>query len=156
MTINDIARMMVSRDRYQRQMAWPKPQNGPGSPKGHVMPLCPEGMNITGMKESDFKRIPVSKEIETKMRDMALQSMKNYYGMTASSGNEYGDAIKAYALTIPPEDRAHAKYTLHQIHREEANRLQDFVKSRIPGWQVGQAFDTSILDEYKQGVDVKA
>ncbi|WP_322172952.1 DUF3879 family protein [Acutalibacter caecimuris] len=156
MTINDIARMMISRDRYQNQMSQPKLQNGSLPPEGHVNPYCPEGMNITGMKESDFKIIPVSKEIETKMKDMAFQNMKKYYGMTASSGNEYGDSIFAYALTIPPQDRAHAAYTLHQIHREEANRLQDFVKSRVPGWQVGQPFDTGILDAYRQGIDVKA
>ena len=156
MTINEIARMMVSTERYQSQTAQPKLENGSLPPKGHVNPWCPPGMDITGMKQSDFKIIPVSKEIETRLRDMALQNMKQYYGMSPPSGNERGDTIRAYVMTLPPEDRANAGYTLNQIRLEEANRLCDFVRSRGPGWQHGQAFDTSILDEYRQGVDVKA
>ena len=74
----------------------------------------------------------------------------------SGTGNELGDTIKSYYKQIPPSDRANASWTLQQIHREEAYRLCDFVRSRIPGWQIGQRFDTSILDEYQQGVDVKA
>ena len=156
MTINALARMMVNRDRYQQQSATPNLPNGSLPPKGHVNPYCPEGMDITGMKESDFKIIPVSKEVETQIRDMTFNNMKKYYGMSAPSGNDLGDMIKSYVMTLPPKDRANAGYTLNQIHREEAVRLQDFVKSRVPGWQLGQHFDTSILNEYRQGIDVKA
>ncbi len=156
MTINDIARMVASGDRYQRQSATPNLPNGSLPPAGHVNPYCPEGMDITGMKESDFKIIPVSKEVETQIRDMTFNNMKKYYGMSAPSGNDLGDMIKSYVMTLPPKDRANAGYTLNQIHREEAVRLQDFVKSRVPGWQLGQHFDTSILNEYRQGIDVKA
>ena len=156
MTINDIARMVASGDRYQRQSATPNLPNGSLPPAGHVNPYCPEGMDITGMKESDFKIIPVSKEVETQIRDMTFNNMKKYYGMSAPSGNDLGDMIKSYVMTLPPKDRANAGYTLNQIHREEAVRLQDFVKSRVPGWQLGQHVDTSILNEYRQGIDVKA
>ena len=156
MTINDIARMVASGDRYQRQSATPNLPNGSLPPAGHVNPYCPEGMDITGMKESDFKIIPVSKEVETQIRDMTFNNMKKYYGMSAPSGNDLGDMIKSYVMTLPPKDRANAGYTLNQVHREEAVRLQDFVKSRVPGWQLGQHFDTSILNEYRQGIDVKA
>ncbi len=156
MTINDIARMMASRDRYQRQSAEPKLPNGSLPPKGHVNPYCPEGMDITGMKASDFKTIPVDKEVEQQVKDMVFDDMKKYYGMSGPDGNNLADTIKAYLPKIPVEDRKHAARTLHHIHIAEATRLYDFVKSRVPGWEVGKPFDTSILDEYKQGIDMKA
>ena len=42
------------------------------------------------------------------------------------------------------------------MHREEVYHLYDFVRSRVPGWQPGQVFDASIVNEYRQGVDIKA
>lgn len=156
MTINSIARMMVSRDRIQSQMAEPMLPNGSLPPKGHVNPYYPESMNITGMKASDFKTIPVSKEVEAQVKDIAFQHMKKNYGMTDPNRSDLADAIKAYVSKIPEKDRVHAVRTLTNIHRAEAIRLEDFVKSRVPGWQVGQPFDTSILNEYQQGMDMKA
>ena len=156
MTINSIARMMVSRDRFQNQMAEPMLPNGSLPPKGHVNPYYPESMNITGMKASDFKTIPVSKEVEAQVKDIAFQHMKKNYGMTDPNRSDLADAIKAYVSKIPEKDRGHAVRTLTNIHRAEAIRLEDFVKSRVPGWQVGQPFDTSILNEYQQGMDMKA
>lgn len=156
MTINSIARMMVSRDRFQNQMAEPMLPNGSLPPKGHVNPYYPESMNITGMKASDFKTIPVSKEVEAQVKDIAFQHMKKNYGMTDPNRSDLADAIKAYVSKIPEKDRVHAVRTLTNIHRAEAIRLEDFVKSRVPGWQVGQPFDTSSLNEYQQGMDMKA
>ncbi len=34
--------------------------------------------------------------------------------------------------------------------------MDEFVKSRVLGWQLGQPFDTSILNQYRQGIEVKA
>lgn len=155
MTINDIARMMVNSERYKRQSTEPKLPNGSLPPEGHVNPYCPEGMDITGMKESDFKIISVDKEVEQQMKDIAFNHMKDYYGMSGGHG-DVAEAVKAYLSKIPAEDRINAGWTLNHIHQAEAQRLVDFVRSRVPGWQHGQAFDTSILDEYKQGIDMKA
>jgi len=53
MTINSLARMMVNRDRYQRQSATPNLPNGSLPPKGHVNPYYPESMNANqGLKTS--------------------------------------------------------------------------------------------------------
>ena len=152
MTINDIVWLMRSTERYQRGAA--KPEYPNGAAVSH--PDAPDdGLDITGMTAADFHMIPVSKEAEQAMKDIAFDHMKRYYGMSGT-GNELGDTIKSYYKQIPPSDRANAAWTLQQIHREEVYRLYDFVRSRIPGWQIGQKFDTSILDEYRQGVDVKA
>ena len=152
MTINDIVWLMRSTERYQRGAA--KPEYPNGAAVSH--PDAPDdGLDITGMTVSDRKIIPVSKEAEQAMKDIAFDHMKRYYGMSGT-GNELGDTIKSYYKQIPPSDRANAAWTLQQIHREEVYRLYDFVRSRVPGWQIGQKFDTSILDEYPRGVDVKA
>ena len=71
-------------------------------------------------------------------------------------GNNLGNFIKSYYKQIQPSDRANASWTLQQMHREEVYRLYDFVRSRVPGWEIGQKFDTSILEEYQRGVDVTA
>ena len=148
MTINDIVWLMRSTERYQRGAVKPEYPNGAA-----VAP--DDGLDITGMTAADRKIIPVSKEAEQAMKDIAFDHMKRYYGMSGT-GNELGDTIKSYYKQIPPSDRANAAWTLQQIHREEVYRLYDFVRSRVPGWQIGQKFDTSILDEYPRGVDVKA
>ena len=132
MTINDIVWLMRSTERYQRGVT--KPEHPNGAAVSH--PDMPDdGLDITGMT--------------------AVDHMKRYYGMSGT-GNELGDTIRSYYKQIPPSDRANAAWTLQQIHREEVYRLYDFVRSRVPGWQIGQKFDTSILDEYPRGVDVKA
>lgn len=124
-------------------------------PAGHVNPWAEPGMDITGMKPSDFKIIPVSKEVVQEIKDNVFEKMKTNFGMSGTSGKDLPDIIKAYYPKVAVKDRVHAAHTLTQIHRAEAIRLNDFVRSRIPGWQVGQAFDTSILDEYRQGIDMK-
>ncbi len=82
---------------------------------------------------------------------MALEDMKKYYGMSRPDGNNLGNFIKSYYKQVPVSDRSNASWTLQQIHREEAYRLCDFVSARVSGWQIGQWFDTSILDEYQRG-----
>ena len=152
MTINEIVWMMRNAEQYNRGGAQPEYPNG--AAVSH--PDAPDdGLDITGMTAADFHMIPVSKEAEQAMKDIAFDHMKRYYGMSGT-GNELGDTIKSYYKQIPTSDRANASWTLQQINREEVYRLYDFVRSRIPGWQIGQKFDTSILDEYRQGVDVKA
>ena len=154
MTITDMARMMMTSDQYQRGVTQPKYPNG--AAVSH--PDRPyDGLDITGMTVADRKAVPVSKEAEQAVRDMALEDMKKYYGMSGPDGNNLGNFIKSYYKQIQPSDRANASWTLQQMHREEVYRLYDFVRSRVPGWEIGQKFDTSILEEYKQGtMDIKA
>ncbi len=153
MAITDIARMMMTSDQYQSKVTQPKYPNGAAVSD----PNAPDdGLDITGMTAADRKIVSVSKEAEQTVRDMALEDMKKYYGMSGPDGNNLGNFIKSYYKQIPPSDRANASWTLQQMHREEVYRLYDFVRSRIPGWEIGQKFDTSILEEYQRGVDVKA
>ena len=153
MTITDMARMMMTSDQYQRGVTRPKYPNGAAV----AHPDTPDdGLDITGMTAADRKVVPVSKEAEQTVRDIALEHMKKYYGMSGPDGNDLGNFIKSYYKQVPVSDRANAGWTLNQMHRDEAYRLYDFVRSRIPGWETGQWFDTSILDEYQRGIDIIA
>lgn len=154
MTFGELARLQMNAERFMHKGYKAEMSNGSTPGPDYVNPFAPPGMDITGMTESDFKIIPVSKEIEQKIRDLAFRELRDGYGMTSS--NELGETMKAYYPTIPPEDRPHASRTLYKIHHEEACRLVDFVQSKIPGWQVGVPFDTSILKDYKQGIDTEA
>ena len=146
MTITDMARMLMNADRYQRGSTQPKYPNGAAV----AHPDTPDdGMDITGMTAADFHIIPVSKEIEQKVRDRVFENMKYRYGMTGT-GNEYGEMVHSYLMSIPAKDRRDAAYTIDQIHFDEVEKINAFVKSRVPGWQPGQSFDTSILEEYRQ------
>ena len=157
MTITELAQYLYRNERYQRQGALPTGlKNGSLPPPGHVNPYCEPGMDITGIERSDVHEIPVSSEMEQQMKDLAFQEMKHYYGMSGPNPDEGPKMIYAYCLQLPPEDRINASVTLNRLHRAEAYRLVDFVQSKIPGWQIGQAFDTSILNEYQQGVDTRA
>lgn len=86
------------------------------------------------------------------MRDLAFRERRDGYGVTSS--NALGETIQSDDPQIPPKDRMHAHDI--KIHHEEACRLLDVVQSRIPGWQVGVPFDTSILKDDKQGIDTHA
>lgn len=156
MTINDIAWMMRNSDRFQRQGTQPNLPNGSLPPAGHVNPYCEPGMDITGMTREDFQTVPVPKEAEQKMKDLAMRGMDTYYGMSGPDGDIVADTIEAYSLEAAVPDRINTSYTLTNIYRAEVNRIFDFIRSRAPGWEPGQKFDTSILNEYRQGVDVKA
>ena len=83
------------------------------------------------------------------MRDRVFENMKYRYGMTGT-GNEYGEMVHSYLMSIPAKDRRDAAYTIDQIHFDEVEKINAFVKSRVPSWQPGQSFDTSILEEYRQ------
>lgn len=156
MTVTDIARMMASRERYQRQSAEPKLPNGSTPPPGYVNPYCPEGLDITGMKSSDYKIIPVDKNVEQKMKDITLEEIKRGYGKSDPYRDPVSDLIKSYDKQIPAKDRINAGWTLEKVHQREVRRIFDFIKSRVPGWEAGKPFDTSILDEYQQGIDMNA
>ena len=93
MTITDMARMMMNADRYQCGGTQPKYPNG--AAVSH--PDAPDdGLDITGMTAADRKIVSVSKEAEQTVRDMALEDMKKYYGMSGPDGNNLGNFIKSY------------------------------------------------------------
>ena len=102
------------------------------------------GMDITGKDPSSWQKIiDVSDDVREKMISIARKDFVNNYGM--SDGEEESAAIKKYLWTLPEDKRLSASWTLQQIYRQEAQRLADIVKSKVPGWQYGEPFDRTIL-----------
>ena len=49
-----------------------------------------------------------------------------------------------------------ASQTMQKVWQDEVDRIGQYIHSKDPNWTTwGQKFDLSILDDYKQGIDVK-
>ena len=90
------------------------------------------------------------------MKDITFEEIKRGYGMTDPHRDPVSDLIKSYDKQIPAKDRINAGWTLDKIHHREVCRIFSFIKSRVPDWEVGKPFDTSMIEDYKQGIDIKA
>ncbi len=153
MTITEMARFMQQNNKAQNLQSTPQLPNGSLPPPGHVNPYCPEGMDITG--RTDHRRIiPVDEEIVNKIKSLAFDDMVKNGGM--SDGEEESQIIKSYIMTLPPEKRAAAGWTLNQISLQEADRLGEYVHQRDPSWNWGMQVKPGILDNYKPGTDILA
>ena len=151
MTITEMARFMQQNNKAQNLQSIPQLPNGSLPPPGHVNPYCPEGMDITG--RTDHRRIiPVDEEIVNKIKSLAFDDMVKNGGM--SDGEEESQIIKSYIMTLPPEKRAAAGWTLNQISLQEADRLGEYVHQRDPSWNWGMQVKPGILDNYKPGTDI--
>ncbi len=158
MTVTQMARMSggnALESWYARHPEEIGMKTGDLPPAGFVNPWAAPGSDRTGMDPDDWEIIEVSDAVKKEVKDDALQHMKDNFGMSGT-GRGINDIISDYCAKIDPKDRYNALRTITQIHRDEVHRLYDFVASRVPGWQVGQAFDTNILDEYQRGIDFKA
>jgi hypothetical protein len=79
--------------------------------------------------------------------------VENGNGMgTAKQGDEQAALYKSYWKTLPLNERGAAAWTLDKIDQAEAQRIGDYLKSQIPGWNWGQPFDTSILTKSNYGL----
>ena len=153
MTITEMARFMQQNNKAQNLQSTPQLPNGSLPPPGHVNPYCPEGMDITG--RTDHRRIiPVDEEIVNKIKSLAFDDMVKNGGM--SDGEEESQIIKSYIMTLPPEKRAAASWTLNQISLQETDRLGEYVHQRDPSWNWGMQVKPGILDNYKPGTDILA
>lgn len=114
-----------------------------------------EGMFVREGDESWKKIVPVSDEARQAMIDTRREAILELANgmMTAESGDREGATSKSYILSLPPSERLSASWTLGQIAQAEAARITDYLKSQIPGWQPGDAFDRRILTETNFGLD---
>ena len=121
--------------------------------KPHVNPYGTPGMSLNDA--GDWRRlVPVDEKAVRQVKQIAFDHMKN--GCGVSDGEDISAAIRDYTMSLAPEERLSASWTLNEIFHNEAGRLGEFVHRHDPDWDWGKAFDTGILDGYRQGVDVKA
>ena len=121
--------------------------------KPHVNPYGTPGMSLNDAG-SRREIIPVDEGVVRQVKQIALDHMKNGYGV--SDGEDISAVIRNYAMSVAPEKRLSASWTLNEIFHSEATRLGEYVHQQDPSWDWGKPFDTSILDSYQQGVDMQA
>ena len=88
------------------------------------------------------------------VKQIAFDHMKNGYGV--SDGEDISAVIRNYTMSLAPEQRLSASWTLNEIFHSEATRLGEYVHQQDSSWNWGKPFDTSILDGYQKGVDMRA
>ena len=112
MTVKQIAQ---SQQQQRVNTLTRRAQSGP-----HVNPYGTPGMSLNGA--GDFRRIvSVDESVARQVRQLALDHMKNGYGV--SDGEDVSAAIRDYTLSLPPEERLSASWTLNEIFHSEARRL---------------------------------
>ena len=143
-----ITQMVQSR---QQQRIGELTQKQQGKP--HVNPYGTPGMSLNDA--GDYRKIvPVDKGVVQQVKQIALDHMKNGYGV--SDGEDISAVIRNYTMSLAPEKRMSASWTLNEIFHNEAVRLGEFVRQHDPSWDWGKPFDTGILEGYRQGVDTTA
>ena len=120
--------------------------------KPHVNPYSTPGMSLNDA--GDYRKIvPVDEGVVRQVKQIALDHMKNGYGV--SDGEDISAVIRNYTMSLSSEKRLSASWTLNEIFHSEVVRLGEYVHQQDPSWDWGKPFDTSILDGYQQGVDMK-
>ena len=120
--------------------------------KPHVNPYGTPGMSLNDAGDYQ-KMVPVDEDVAQQVRQIAFDHMKNGYGI--SDGEDISKVIRDYTMSLAPEQRLSASWTLNEMFHSEAARLGEFVHQQDPGWNWGEPFDTGILDGYRQGVDMQ-
>lgn len=119
--------------------------------KFHVNPYGTPGMSLNNA--GDYRKIvPVDKDVAQQVKQLAFDHMKNGYGV--SDGEDISQVIRDYTMSLAPEQRLSASWTLNELFHSEAARLGEYVHQHDPDWNWGKPFDTSILDAYQQGMDI--
>ena len=121
--------------------------------KAHINPYGTPGMSLNDAGDYQ-KMVPVDKGVVRQVKQIAFDHMKN--GLGVSDGEDISRVIRDYACSLAPEQRLSASWTLNEIFHNEATRLGEYVHQQDPTWDWGKPFDTSILDSYRQGVDMQA
>lgn len=117
--------------------------------KPHDNPYGTPGMSLNDA--GDYRKIvPVDEGVVQQIKQIAFDHMKNGYGV--SDGEDISAVIRNYTMSLSPEKRLSASWTLNEIFHSEATRLGEFVHQQVPDWDWGKPFDTRILDGYRQNV----
>ena len=133
----------------QQQRIGKIPQKTQGKP--HVNPYGTPGMSLNNA--GDYRKIvPVDENVAQQVRQIAFDHMKNGYGV--SDGEDISQVIRNYTMSLAPEQRLSASWTLNELFHSEAARLGEYIHQHDPDWDWGKPFDTSILDDYRQGMDI--
>lgn len=138
---------MVQNQQQRRVCELARQQQG----KAHVNPYGTPGMSLNDAGEWR-KIVPVDDGVVQHVKQIAFDHMKNGFGV--SDGEDISAVIRDYTMSLASEKRLSASWTLNEIFHSEVTRLGEFVHQHDLSWDWGKPFDTSILDGYRQGVDM--
>lgn len=113
---------------------------------------------IKGTNGNWKKIVSVSDEAKAELAEVVKQDFISTNGLGKPEGSKKPDVINKYLNTIPSKQRNSAAWTLQRMAGDYATRLEKLVRENNPGWNPGDAFDTSILDQLDGtlgGVDFK-
>ena len=114
-----------------------------------------EGMCMDCYKDHIHDEVALPGSVIQQVKDAAFVSKKDSYGWNDT--DYLSPIVKSYIQTIEPEKRIASSRALQKVWREESDRIGWYIHSKDPSWtNWGQKFDLSILDDYKQGIDIKA
>ena len=98
---------------------------------------------------------PIPDKATEAMQKLALEDAKNSAEGKKSNSTERAKLIQEQLKGVDPSKRAAAFNTMNKVWESETERLGKYIKEKTPGWNDwGDKFDTSILNDYKPGVNV--
>ena len=152
MTVREMVTAQYA-ERYSRNRA--SMQDGECGCKRFGAAYGIEGMCMTCYGEHAHDAVELSDSVVQQVKAAALQAAKDGYGV--SDTDYLGTIIRNYVQTVDVDKRLASKNALQEIWFEEVDRIGWYIHSKDPSWTMwGQAYDTSILGNYQQGIDVKA
>lgn len=105
------------------------------------------GMCIKGKDPSEYRIITgVSEEGKQKLFDMVKSEFIDNDGVLNGDTTRKSEVYAEYQKSIVREDRLKATWTLGELEQEYRDALIDKVKAANPDWEIGDKFDSSILE----------
>lgn len=106
------------------------------------------GMDMTNKTLAEAHQIiDVSEEWRQNMFDETKRHFAQEYGVANGDTTRRSEVFTGYQLSVPIEKRLNGTWTLGQYERNYRQAFYDAVKAENPKWQIGNPFDTSILDK---------
>jgi len=105
------------------------------------------GMDMTGKSLSEKQQIiDVSEEYRQKMFDLVKREYIQENGVANGDTTKRSDVYTAYQKSVKIDDRLKGSWTLEQYEKAYTKAMYNAVKAANPNWEIGQSFDSSILE----------
>jgi len=109
---------------------------------------------------SRSQTVSLSNETTKKIQDLALSDAKNSVkteaaNTSALSQKDRLDVIQGEVQKFAPSKRSAALNTINKVWQSELDRIREYIKEKDSNWVTwGDEFDTSILNDYKPGINM--
>ena len=105
------------------------------------------GLDVTEKADGSYKKIiDIPKSSLDEMFALVKKEFIQENGVANGDTTKRSDVYTNLYKKMEKDDRLTAGYTLQQYERAYRNALYNAIWESDPDWQIGQSFDTSILD----------